>query len=132
MLFKQTFVLSSALALLSLPVIASANLDTFNHTNEDSSVKILKSGICSSKVPVFGTYTPANGQSSVTPLGVRAICAAGSGECMADIYMTRDCSGPVVANAKLNLGTITVTSINMISTKYKIDANGSVINIYYA
>jgi len=144
MLLRKILVTSLTVAAISLPTIALADLDTYNYTDEDSSVKItndpLGYNVCSYKL---GQYTPKRPDASsysfkhVPESAVRAVCDRMliGGVCEADIYATKDCNGNVVAKASLNLDTNTVTVINVpqpSGKQYNITASGSRVEIHYA
>ncbi len=117
MLRKKTALLAAVVALFSLP-LAHADLLTTNYTNEDSTVKIT-SGKFKPCAGLIGQFTSAHGE-LLTPWGqVRGLCLSSGNMCTAEVYMTKDCTGPVVGYAAMDLGRQYVTTLYSIDAKYK-------------
>lgn len=99
-------VLVSLLGLgLCLPVIASAStLVIDNHSTRDSTLKVTNgtNTACSSKLLTNGVTKANNGHTEVSEGNMNMLCGANKDNCLADIYMTNDCSGPVIAKAKFS------------------------------
>ncbi|EKD73370.1 MAG: hypothetical protein ACD_45C00342G0003 [uncultured bacterium] len=130
-MLKKTTLIGSVIALFSLPVIASANLDTINNTNEDSAVRITSNILkpCSGST---GHYTPAHGESQTTPLQVRLLCTKTSGICTADMYPSKDCSGEKIATVSIDLSTLAVNVDQIYDTHYVITSTESKVEINYS
>jgi hypothetical protein len=136
MIFKKLSVISAAIALFSIPVIANANLETWNYTDEDSSVLIEKTGSCSGPLK----YTPkrANpatpGHSTTTPFEAKAICRQLSGDCWAVLYPSSNCTGTKVARARItiNKDLPAYVETNYDPEHYNVTYEGSNVYIRYA
>jgi len=141
MLLKKCALIGSTLAILGLPVLASANLLTYNYTNEISTVKITSSilKLCSVG-PLSNKFTPAikngiPGNSSTTPAEVKTICQQFSGTCEADMYATPNCDAggaKPIAHLKIDVGNLAVAIVSKLSPKYAIDVAGSTVVVKYA
>jgi len=133
MLLKKVLLTGLAVATISLPALALADLDTYNYTDEDSSVRIVSNGICAT---TFGQYTPkrVNAQtpssSHTTNFQINVICGKASGNCDANIYASKDCSGDIISKATLNLDSQSVSATNLSAT-YNVIASGSKVEIRY-
>lgn len=124
MFLKKTALMGAALALLSMPLIANADLLTTNNTDEDSTVKVT-SGKFHPCAGSIGQFTPAHGELR-TPWGqVRGLCLSSGDICTADLYMTKDCTGPVVGVATLDLSKQTITAIYSLDPRYNFHVEGS-------
>jgi len=129
MILKKYALLSSALIVLGLPVLASATpvgpLNTSNYTNEVSTVKITSPGshYCSASPP-FNEFTPAQGHSSTTQAQIKSICQLTGGICTAEVYATSNCDAMhalPIAHITINLDTLVVTLVGkMDNPKYNI------------
>lgn len=134
MMLKKSALFGMALAIASLPLIAHADLRTTNHTPKDSTVRVKHSGACAG---AFGKYTPASvggvaGESDVRWGEVQALCLGSGSVCSALIYMSKDCSGPVYAEANVNLQTktVSITSVSPTSPyKFTVGPEASHLNI---
>lgn len=125
---------------LASPLIAHANLDTYNYTNEDSSVRVTSGTIhpCSADV---GVYTPKQspdgtpGHSSANDTQIKTLCISSEkNTCTADIYNSRNCTLNKIGTASLNMTTSTVTNVTRLDSRYTFDIqnNGKVLLIKYA
>ncbi|GEM_PF-3852668 len=126
-MLKKTLVVGLLAGCMSMPFLAQAgaqNLSLLNCTNKPSTV-ITNKGACSTSLPDGKGVTPANPYypscdntaAWIVPGGdVDTACKFGSsgGVCTADVYMTNNCSGGIVATIKLHLdsGQIDVVQIN--------------------
>lgn len=96
-----------ATTLIALPLLAQADLVIVNKTNHDST-SIINGGGCSADLLPDGKgITPAGQTNTIPSFGVSVACL-GTFPCTGDVYMTNDCSGPVVA-------TVTITEDNTVS-----------------
>lgn len=125
---------------LASPLIAYANLDTYNYTNEDSSVRVTSGTLhpCSADV---GVYTPKQnadgtpGHSSVNDTQIKTLCISSEKNvCTADIYNSRNCTQTKIGTASLNMSNSSVTSVTRLDSRYTFDIqnNGKVLLIHYA
>jgi hypothetical protein len=127
MLLKKLTLLGSAFALLSMPMIACADLTTLNYTDADSAVQITNNPIpalqfCSSNPFLGGKFTPHRsspetpGKLTVGFDKVNLICGRSTGSCEADIFMSKGCDkGTLIAHAAMNLDNHTVTYVNPVN-----------------
>lgn len=108
--------LSIGLSLIAAQSFAAQALTIVNNTNQDSTSKI-NGGLCST---VFGSdgVTKAHSTHVVSDKIVALACMGNSSNCKADIYMTNNCSGPVIATAVFDTNT-GVKSIDVVSDIYK-------------
>jgi hypothetical protein len=135
--FKKTMCLAT---LLSLSCTAYAGLQTFNYTDEDSSVKVT-SGIlkpCSGSVGVYTPKKHADGSPGVSAAKdneITLLCKTSKDNvCTADIYNSNNCSGTRVGYASLNLSTKSVISVTSTNDKYVFvsEDGGTVLKVKYA
>lgn len=136
------FLKVASITLMSFSVVAFAapdNLHTDNFTDEDSTVYVTSS-IKPTCAGSLGNYTPKRnadgtpGTSNVQWYKVKALCfGSKDGICKADVYMSKDCSGPVVAKSELNLGSGDVTIVQgSVDAKYDVTGKGPNVRIAYA
>lgn len=115
---KKRFMKNLIIAVLALPVVATATpLTIINNTNHDST-SIINGGACSNSLGPAGV-TKAHSTNLVLDIVIKHICRFTPKNCRADIYMTNNCTGPVVGTAVLdiNAGIQSVSSI----APYKIE-----------
>ncbi len=120
------------------PLVANAGFDTYNHTNEDSSVRITSGDYkpCSMD---FGIYTPKQnsdgtaGHSSANDSQIKALCVTSKNNlCTANIYNTNNCTGKIVGHAELNLQTYKISSVASDDSRYSFNnQNGTRLDITY-
>jgi len=127
-MFRTSAILS--LVFLSVPAIAG-NLDTYNHTNEDSSVVISSNNRCSGPLK----YTPKQvngvaGHTSTTAFEARILCS-NKNPCDAVMYPSNNCTGGAVASARIDLNTMNVTVLQMLDNRYKIVTGNNVVHVLY-
>lgn len=123
MLLNKATLAGAVFALLSLSTQA-AELTTTNNTDFDSTVKVT-SGRFHPCAGSIGEYTPAHGE-RVTPWGqVRGLCLSSGDNCTADIYMTKDCSGPVIGVASMDLSHQKITMLVSLDPRYNFHLEGS-------
>ena len=98
---------------LSLPLVAKADLTVDNQTFFPSTSKINNQNghaQCSSAIPIYGVTKPQS--KNVIPQGIIwSACIANLHACTAEVYMTNDCTGPVIATAVFDIST-GIKSIN--------------------
>ncbi len=114
MSFKKNIVtglLTIGVSMASIHGYAQA-LTIVNNTDQDST-SVINGGLCST---VFGSdgVTKAHSTNVVSDKLIALACVLNSSNCKADIYMTNNCSGPVIASAvfdtKTGMKSIDVTS----------------------
>jgi hypothetical protein len=112
MFLKKIALIGSALAVSALPVLASADLVTINHTSKASSVFITDTHVCPTRVT-------QPGQTLSTPIGiVRALCGnRTSGECTAQVYASSTCAqgGPQTGVVTINLANLNIDAVQSIA-----------------
>lgn len=82
----------------TLPLMVNAaDLTIVNNTNRDST-SIINGGACSTILGAHG-ITRAHSTNVVPSSVVTFACLANRSNCKADVYMTANCTGPVVATA---------------------------------
>jgi hypothetical protein len=137
MLLKKSALIGVALGFLALPVIASASLDTYNWTDQSSTVKITSNALkpCSSTfskvTPPMNHTTGAPGFLSTTQLEVKTICGQFSGICTADVYASANCTGTKVATLTIDVASLAVKldTSKPQDPHYKITSAGSRVDI---
>jgi hypothetical protein len=132
MVLKKIAFIGVAIALVNLPLYANAaSLTTINNTDEFSSVRVTSGFIhpCSGD---DGHYTKPRDTLETSWDVVKFLCMSSGSVCTADIYMTPNCTGEIVANASLDLNNpnVVVTSLN--PKKYFIIAAGTTVTMNYA
>ncbi len=136
MLLKK-FLIGSALTALILPAIANADLVTYNHTKDYSTVKITssKNHYCSfggGPMGMFNKFTAPGGVSYTSPAEVKTICQATTGFCEADMYPTKNCDASGVkpiAHLQIDVATLKITKKIILDSNYSIDISGSTVTI---
>jgi len=129
----------ATLAMISMPLLAHASLETFNYTHEDSSVRVTSGAIkpCSSDAGVFTPKMGTDGQpghSSVNDTSISGLCLTSKNKtCTANIYNSNNCTGDLVGEASLDLNTKRVTAIKSTNSRYtfEVDGNGSILRVRY-
>lgn len=137
MLLRKILLTGLTVASLSVSTIALADLETYNWTNEDSSVKITNNPVINFCSDTFGAFTAAikdgkPGYSTSTESQVNGLCGRKTGVCKATMYNTKNCTGDKVADMALNRDTGAVSVESVLDPKYKVEINGSRIDIRYA
>lgn len=107
--------LSIGLCLSAAPVFAQA-LTIVNNSNSPST-SIINNGICSSQLGSDGVTQPHTTH-VVNDKIIALACFANPSNCKADVYMTNNCSGPLVATAVFDTKN-GMKSIKNFSDKYK-------------
>lgn len=141
MLYKQLVtksMIAMGLSCLSTLALASATLEIVNNTDEPSTCVTYGSGKCSATVLPKDGITPPHGKKTFGDGQLRIACYPNLNKCTAEIHMTDDCTGLVVATAEYNTGAKgqkagIVSFTTMPGGKYVIDApiGGSKVTINY-
>jgi hypothetical protein len=128
MQFKKTM-LAAGLAILSVPLLALANTpDLIIHNNTDlPSTSVINGSICSNFLPGNVGITQPHSTNNVPGVTVHSACWANRENCRAVIYMTPDCSGPVIGTVVIST-TSGVKSIE-VNGGYSISGNGFEITL---
>ncbi|HEX2548855.1 MAG TPA: hypothetical protein VHM20_03435 [Gammaproteobacteria bacterium] len=137
-MFLKKIFYTTTLVMLTAP-LAHANFETFNYTNEDSSVRVT-SGLYQPCSMDFGIYTPKKypddspGYFNATDSKIKTLCLTSTNNvCTADIYNTKNCTGEKIGQASLDLTTYRITEIVEISDHYTLqrENDGRKLNIRY-
>lgn len=108
-------------AAMSLPVVAQANdLTTVNNSNHDSTC-VVNNGPCSTILGEKYGVTKAHSTNTIPSSKVWLACVRDTKNCKANVYMTNNCSGPVV-------GTVTLNTDTGVTNVYNTPGSGYVIS----
>ncbi len=136
MQFKKSILLA---IMITLSSTANAALQTYNYTDEDSSVRVT-SGRAKPCSNTAGKYTPRRnpdgspGVSSANNNEITLLCITTVGDtCTADIFASRDCSGAKVGEAGLSLSKKSVSWVTSTNAKYVFTSEngGTVLKVNY-
>ena len=105
MFFRKITFTSLLTVGICLPLLAQADLTLNNNTKQDSTSRI-NGGLCTSSIPVLvklgiGIAKAGTSITIKTP-ELKVACFANETNCRADVYMTADCSGPIISTAILD------------------------------
>lgn len=101
-------IISSILAAcaMGLSPLALATPDLIVHNNTDFySTTLANNGACSSNFPQEKGITPPHTTKSIDGRIVRAACLTNSDNCKADVYLTNNCKGPIIATVIFSVNT---------------------------
>jgi len=104
---------AATFCVLALPLAAKADLVIDNQTFFPSTSKINNQAghaQCSNKIPVYG-ITPAHSKNTIPQGIIWGACIANLHACTAEVYMSNDCSGPIIATAVFDINS-GIQSIN--------------------
>lgn len=128
MFLKKTLLTGLTVAAMALPAFASAiTLDVYNATNEDSTVRIAQSGLCSGRRHM----TPAHGESHTPKAQVKMLCLLFK-KCDAVMYPSDNCTGNPVAHLSMNTDTMESTVVSIDDPHYAVKTGGNRVDILYA
>lgn len=103
--FKKTMLLGLVVASMGLSAFAATpeyhDLIIQNDTKQPST-SVINGGACSTIIGASGTTEPGR-TNPVKGNLVAFVCGKHITDCKADIYMARNCKGPIVANAEIDL-----------------------------
>lgn len=101
---KFTKTALATLIAAALPLSALASPDLFIHNSTDNySTSIINNGFCSTKLGEAGVTKPGEKNHQVSGGTVRLACIGHWTDCKAKVYMSADCTGPVVATVLLDI-----------------------------
>jgi hypothetical protein len=131
MKLKKSIVIGTTLAVLSLPIIANADLITINKTSEYSSVIATSNkNLCSGGASGGVTYPYSTNTTTATQ--VKIVCGTANATCVANVVMetsldaAKKCSGTVIGTAYLRMSDNVVTSVSLIpGSGYTVSGVGS-------
>jgi hypothetical protein len=87
--------------LIALPITARADLTIVNNTDYDST-SVVNGGACSTILGQAG-ITKAHSSNTLDYILMRIACGMHPSDCVAEVYMTDNCSGPVVATVTMDI-----------------------------
>jgi hypothetical protein len=96
-MLKKIILLSS----LIISTAAHATLTIVNNTDFDSTC-VVNDGMCSNELGDQG-ITHAHTSNLIEQIQLYIACGISTSNCKADVYMTPDCSGPVVGTVILDI-----------------------------
>lgn len=104
----------------------AGSLTINNNTDFDSTSKI-NDGLCST---VFGSdgVTKAHSTHIISDKLISLACVLNSSNCKATIFMTNDCSGPIIANIILDTKT-GIKNIDVLSSQFKFTAGTNEVSV---
>lgn len=114
----QMKTLTSALAILacSLSFTAHAKLVVTNKTQFDSTTKTF---LCSTALGEAGVTHPGQ-TNTLTDAQVKSACLFSQQNCVADVFLTNNCSGPSIATVTMDIKS-GIKSVEMKDNNYQID-----------
>lgn len=117
-MFKKKIVGLTITAIISLPMLSFAgDLTLVNDTNRDSTC-VINNGACSTILGSSGV-TKAHTTNTVAESKINLACILNRSNCKADVYMTDNCSGPIVGTVILDTKT-GIKSVQMHDASYTI------------
>jgi hypothetical protein len=124
----KTLLLSTFIAVITVPAIANAALITTNNSAYDSAVKVTSgafAGKCTGSLPPpMQQYTPAHSTSTVDWSMVDVLCTGSGNLCSAEIYANINCTGSPIGTAVLDLANQVLTAKSL-AANFAITAQGS-------
>lgn len=106
--------------LISLPLMSFAgDLTLVNNTNQDST-SVINNGVCSTILGSTG-ITKAHSTNVVPESKINLACILNRSNCKADVYMTNNCTGKVVATVVMDTKK-GIKSVDIKDKSYQIDA----------
>jgi hypothetical protein len=96
-------IVGTGLGLLLTPMLALAAEVTIHNNTDQPSTSIINNGICSSYLPGGIGVTQPHSVNTIPSVTVYSACWADRDNCKADIYMTSDCSGPLIGKVTLSV-----------------------------
>lgn len=121
--------LMSVIAICSMPLMAQADDLVINNTTDFFSTSVINNGSCSTILGETGITKPRS-VNTVSSKTVKLACLFNQANCKADVYMTNNCTGPVIATAVLDTSK-GIKSVEMKDAKFKVGYAGFNITITY-
>lgn len=125
-MLKKTMLVSLIVAISSPFLASAADLTIVNNTNRDST-SVINHGACSTILGSHG-ITPAHSTNVVPSKIVTFACLLNRSNCRADVYMTNNCSGPVIATASFDVNS-GIKSIDILDPSFTVSYSGFAITI---
>lgn len=116
---KTLLVSSLSIIAFNLPLTALADLTIVNHTKKDST-SIINAGLCSSTLGEGGISRAGKPPLVVPDSLIKLACAGNLSNCVADVYMTSNCTGQKVGTVVFDIKTGTKSVTLNPSSSYKI------------
>lgn len=88
---------------LGLPLAHAGSLTIINNTNQFST-SIINKGMCSSGLGKVGVTEPG-GRNVVDEKIILLACGLAANHCQADVYLTKNCTGPVLTTVVFDIKT---------------------------
>ena len=126
MKFSKLRLISFTLACAASMVAHAEAVTIVNNTNRDST-SIINNGSCSTVLGSSG-ITRAHTTNVVPEMKMKLACIRNSKNCIADVYMTDNCTGNKIATAVFDVST-GMKSITIIDPQYNITASGFTVVI---
>lgn len=131
--YKQ--LLTNSMVVIGLGCFTSVafakELKIINNTNEASTCRTAKG--CSTDLLGMVGITPAHDNRTYSDAKIRIACKDQLENCVADVYMTNNCTGPVVASAAFALHSGLISITPKAGNNYTVNgtAGTSVVTIAY-
>lgn len=103
--------------------VAFAGGLTIDNRTDYFSTAVINNGACSNKLPFGKGITNPHSVNDINEYLVKFACMSDTHNCKADIYMTNDCSGPVVANATFDVDQ-GITDFQLQDNRFDVKING--------
>src|SRR3990167_5526407 len=117
-----------AIVICSIPLCVQAgNLTVVNNTNFDSTT-ITNNFSCSDHLPGGKGITKAHSTNVIPENTVNVACIRNKDNCKADVYLTANCTGPMVATVIFDVKN-GIKSVAVHDSKYKISGTGFYITL---
>lgn len=124
MFIKKTAQIAASIIIAALPFTASAAGLTIDNQTDFDSTSVLNNGACSTILGSDG-ITKAHTRKTVSESKIRLACIGHWSNCKAEVYMSNNCTGPVVATAYFDTKTgLKKETIQNHSDKFVIDGEG--------
>lgn len=114
---KTLLISSLSMIALQMPLVALADLTIVNHTRNDST-SIINGGLCSSALGEGGISRAGKPPLVVPDSLVRLACTGKLSDCVADVYMTSNCTGQKVGTVLFDIKTGTKSVTNNPASAY--------------
>jgi len=122
MFTKTKSFMIAALVAAFLPAAAQAAGLTIKNDTDKDSTSVINNGACSTILGESGV-TRAHTEKTVPEYKIRIACMRHSHDCKADVYMSDNCKGPVVAKVIFDVST-GIKNVENMGLGYKISASG--------
>lgn len=117
---KRAAIATLTCCTLSLPLSAQADLIIDNQTFFPSTCKINNqkgNAQCSNTIPIYGV-TQAHSKNTIPQGIIWGGCLANLHDCTAEVYMTDNCTGPIVATAVFDINSGIKSLVNTAGSNF--------------